>query len=165
MILSQNDVVNVCLLGFSRHMGRRWWWRVLITYNLVLLKQNIIGFIIANSINKRSPFQVWHNLNFFCYGCITWMHVHFWHIFKLHHGLKVCWHLHEKLWMVGLHQVPHSKKDIQPNIESYHEVLKCWFSFETKGLRGHYIDWLVWRLTIIVTQHYMHQAKIKRQGS
>ncbi len=37
-----------------------------------------------------SPFQIWHNLKPLCYGCITWMHVHFSHIFKLHHGLKVC---------------------------------------------------------------------------
>jgi hypothetical protein len=45
----------------SKHMGRRWWWRVLITYNLLSLKQDSFGLIIANSISKRSPFQIWHN--------------------------------------------------------------------------------------------------------
>jgi hypothetical protein len=56
----------------------------------VLLGQDIFGLIIANLVSKGSPFQVWHNLKPFCYGCITWMHVHFSHIFKLYHGLKVC---------------------------------------------------------------------------
>jgi hypothetical protein len=48
-------------LMISKHMGRRWWWRVLITYNLVLLEQNIFGLVIANLVSKRFPFQVWHN--------------------------------------------------------------------------------------------------------
>jgi hypothetical protein len=26
------------------------------------------------------------------------------------------------------------------SIKSYHEAMKCWFPFETKGLRGCYID-------------------------
>jgi hypothetical protein len=77
-------------LMISRHMGGRWWWIVLITYNLVLFGQNTFGLIIANSVNKWSSFQVWHNLKPFCYGCITWMLVHFSHIIELHHGLKVC---------------------------------------------------------------------------
>jgi hypothetical protein len=77
-------------LMISRHMGRRWWWRVLITYNLVLLGQDIFGLIIANLVFNWSSFQVWHNLKLFCYGCITWMHVHFSHIIELRHGLKVC---------------------------------------------------------------------------
>jgi hypothetical protein len=45
-------------LMISRHVGGRWWWKILITYNLVLLGQNTFGFTIANSISKRSPFQV-----------------------------------------------------------------------------------------------------------
>jgi len=43
-------------------------------------------------------------------------------------------------------------------------VLKCWFSLETEGLRGHHINWLMWRLTTIMAQHYMHHAEMKRQG-
>jgi hypothetical protein len=62
----------------------------LITYNLMLLGQDTFGLIIGNSVSKRSPFQVWHNFKPFCYGCITWMHVHFSHILELHHELKVC---------------------------------------------------------------------------
>jgi hypothetical protein len=49
-------------LIISRHMGRRWWWRVLITYNLVLLGQDIFGLIITNLVIKWSSSQVWHNL-------------------------------------------------------------------------------------------------------
>jgi hypothetical protein len=52
-------------------MGRRWWWRFLITYHLVLFGQNIFGLNIANSISKGSHFQVWHVLKPFCYGCVT----------------------------------------------------------------------------------------------
>jgi hypothetical protein len=124
----------------SRHMGGRWWWRVLITYNLVLFKQDTFGLISANSVSKWSPFQVWHNLKPFCYGCITWMHVHFSHIIKLHHGLKYVVHVHVEFWMVGFRWVPHSNQDTQASIEFYHGALKCWFSFETKGLRGCRID-------------------------
>jgi len=55
----------------------------------VLFGKNIFGLIIANSISKGSPFQVWHVFNFF----LLWMHcklnVHFSHIFELLHGLKV----------------------------------------------------------------------------
>jgi hypothetical protein len=32
------------------------------------------------------------------------------------------------------------------NIDSYDGALKCWFTLDTKGFRGHKIDWLVWRL-------------------
>jgi hypothetical protein len=39
-------------LMISRYVGRKWWWRILITYNLVLLGQGIFGIIIANSISK-----------------------------------------------------------------------------------------------------------------
>jgi hypothetical protein len=39
----------------SRHMGGRWWWRVLITYSLVLLGQDTFGPIIANSISNLLP--------------------------------------------------------------------------------------------------------------
>jgi hypothetical protein len=58
-------------LMISRHVGGRWRWRVLITYNLVLIGQDNFGLIIANSISKGPPFQVWHVLKTFCYGCIT----------------------------------------------------------------------------------------------
>ncbi len=61
-------------LMISRRMGRRWWWKVLITYNLVLLGQDTFGLIIANYINKWSPLQVWHNLKPFCYGCMFTFH-------------------------------------------------------------------------------------------
>jgi hypothetical protein len=43
----------------------------LIIYNLVLLGQDIFGLIIANSVNKGFPFQVWHVIKPFCYKCIT----------------------------------------------------------------------------------------------
>jgi hypothetical protein len=61
-------------------------------------------------------------------------------------------------------QFNHFNQKTQVSIESYHEVLKCWFSLETKGLKGCRINWLMWRLTMTVAQHYMHQVKMKRQG-
>jgi hypothetical protein len=62
----------------------------LIIYNLVLLGQGIFGLIIANSVSKGSQFQVWHVLKHVCYWWHYKLHVHFSHIFELHHGLKVC---------------------------------------------------------------------------
>ncbi len=55
-------------------------------------------------------------------------------------GCKYVVHIHAKLWMVGLQQMPHSNQNTQASIKSYHGVLKCKFFFETKGLRGHHID-------------------------
>jgi hypothetical protein len=58
----------------------------LITYNLVLFGQDTFGLIIANSISKGGPFQVWHAFKLFCItSCMFTFHT-----FKLHHGLKVC---------------------------------------------------------------------------
>jgi hypothetical protein len=79
-------------------------------------------------------------------------------------GWKYVVHVHAELWIVGLCWVPHSNKDTQASIESYHEALKRWFSLKTKGLRGCHINYLVWRLTKIVAWYYMDQAKMKRQG-
>lgn len=72
-------------------------------------------------------------------------------------------YVHVDLWMVGFCWVPHSNHDTQSNTEFYHGVLKHKFFFESKGLRGCHIDWLVWRLTTIVVRH-MHQVEMKRQG-
>jgi hypothetical protein len=68
------------------------------------------------------------------------------------------------LWMVGLWRVSHSNQDTQASIESYQGALKRWFSLETKGFRGRRIDWLLWRLTIIVARHYMHTIEMKKCG-
>ncbi len=136
---------------------------ILIAYHLVLLGQNTFGLIIDNSVNKKSPFQVWHVLKPFYYGCITSRMFTF-HTFELHHGLKICCACPCIVWMVRFHQVSHSNQDTQISIKCYHKALKRWFSLETKGLRGHCINWLVWKLTKIMAQHYMHQAKMKRQG-
>jgi hypothetical protein len=92
------------------------------------------------------------------------LHVHFSHIFELHHGLKLCCACPYKALDGGLCQVPHLNQNTQASIKSYHEVLKHWFFLETKGLRGCRIDWLVWRLTTTVAWHYMHQVEMKREG-
>jgi hypothetical protein len=42
--------------------------------------------------------------------------------------------------MVKVRRVPHLNQDTQASIKSYHGVLKCWFVFKTKGLRGHCIN-------------------------
>jgi hypothetical protein len=70
------------------------------------------------------------------------------HIFELHHGLKVCCACPCRAsdgWALS-HPTLESKHTIYHR-ESYHGALKRWFSFETKGLRGCRIDWLVWKLT------------------
>jgi hypothetical protein len=69
-----------------------------------------------------------------------------------------------KLWMVGVQKMPHSNQDTQMGIESYHGVLKYWFALDTRGLRGHRIDWLVWRLTTTIAHHYMHTLEMKKKG-
>jgi hypothetical protein len=38
------------------------------------------------------------------------------------------------LWMIGFHRVSHSNQNTQASIESYHDTLKHYFSFKTKGL-------------------------------
>jgi hypothetical protein len=43
-------------------------------------------------------------------------------------------------------------------------VLKHWLALDTKGLRGHRIDWLVWQLTITIACHYMHTLEMKKKG-
>ncbi len=69
-----------------------------------------------------------------------------------------------KLWMVGFQQVPCSNQDTQTNIKSYHNALKHWFSLDTKGLRGHWIDWLVWMLTTTIAHHYMQTMEMRKKG-
>jgi len=57
-----------------------------------------------------------------------------------------------------------SNQDTQTTIESYHDVLKHWFAFDTKGLKGRRIDWLVWRLITTIAHHYMHTLEMKNQS-
>jgi hypothetical protein len=52
-------------LNLSRHVGRRWWWRVLITYNIVLFGQNIFRPIIANLVSNLLPSKYGMFLNLF----------------------------------------------------------------------------------------------------
>jgi hypothetical protein len=37
-------------------------------------------------------------------------------------------------------------------------------NFETKGFKERHIDWLVWRLTTTMAQHYVHQMEMKKWG-
>jgi hypothetical protein len=69
-----------------------------------------------------------------------------------------------ELWMVGVQRMPHSNQDTQTNIESYHGALKRWLSLDTKGLKGHRIYWLVWRLTTTIAHHFMHTLEMKKWG-
>jgi hypothetical protein len=69
-----------------------------------------------------------------------------------------------ELWMVGVQKVPHSDQNTQTNIESYHGALKHWFALDTKSLRRHRIDWLVWQLTTTIAHHYMHTLEMKKKG-
>jgi hypothetical protein len=65
--------------------------------------------------------------------------------------------------MINLQHMPHFNQDTQANTESYHGTLKCWFSLETKGLKGHRIDWLVWRLITTIARHYMRTFEMKKR--
>ncbi len=119
----------------SRHMGGKWW-RILITYNLVLLRQDFLGPIIANSISNlllskygmflslliMDPLQV---------ACWLFTHTQIssWVVSMLCMSMQ-------NFWTVGLHQMSHSNQDTQVSIEFYHGAVNCWFSFETKGLKG-----------------------------
>ncbi len=123
-------------LMISRQVGGKWWWGVMIIYNLVLFGQDTFGLIIVNFVSKRSPFQVWHVLSPFCYGCITSYMFIFHTYLNYIMGWKYVVHVHAELWMVGLHWMPHSNQDTEVSIKSYHKVRKRWFSFETKGLKG-----------------------------
>ncbi len=66
--------------------------------------------------------------------------------------------------MVGLCHIPHLNQDTQSSIESYHGALNFLLYLEIKSLKGRHINWLVWKLTTIVAQHYMHQVEMKIQG-
>ncbi len=78
-------------------------------------------------------------------------------------GWKYVVHVHVKLQMGRFCRVPHSNQNTQASVKSYHKALKHWFSLETKGLMGCHINWLVWRLTMTMARHYMHQAEMKKQ--
>jgi hypothetical protein len=69
-----------------------------------------------------------------------------------------------ELWMVGVRKVPHSNQDTQVSIESYRDALKRWLALDTKGLKGHRIDWLVWRLITTIARHYMHTLEMKKKA-
>jgi hypothetical protein len=66
--------------------------------------------------------------------------------------------------MVDVQRLPNSNQDTQASIESYHGALKRWFALDTKCLKGHKIDWLVWRLTTTIACHYMHTLEMKKMG-
>jgi hypothetical protein len=112
----------------------------LITYNLVLFGQDTFGLIIANSISKGGPFQVWHAFKLFCYGCITSCMFTFHTYSNYIMGWKYVVHVHVKLRMARLCRVPHSNQNTQASIKFYHKALKHWFSHETKGLMGCHIN-------------------------
>ncbi len=98
-------------LMISRHMGWRWWWGVLITYNLVFFGQNIFGLIITNLVNKGFPFQPWYLLKPFCYWCITSCMFIFHTYSNYIMGWKYVVHVHANFGWLGY---------VGPTIESKH---------------------------------------------
>jgi uncharacterized membrane protein len=91
-------------------------------------------------VPPKDKFVVWHVLKHFWYGWITSYMFTFHTYLNYIMGWKYVVHVHAELWIVGLCRVPHSNQDTQTSIKSYHEVLKHWFSLETKGLRGCHIN-------------------------
>ncbi len=69
-----------------------------------------------------------------------------------------------EMWMVGVHQVPHASQNTQANIEAYHGAIKLWLKHDTRGIKAQKVNRLVWRLTNLVSTHYLHVQKAKRKG-
>jgi hypothetical protein len=69
-----------------------------------------------------------------------------------------------EVWMVGVHQVPHINQDPQASIEAYHGAIKWWLKHDTRRTKAQRVDWLVWRLTNLVSTHYFHAQKANREG-
>jgi hypothetical protein len=79
----------------SRHMGGRWWWKILIIYNLVLLGQDTFGPIIANLISNLLLSK--YVFKPFKYGCITSCMLTFHTYTNYIMGCKYFVHVHAKL--------------------------------------------------------------------
>ncbi len=63
----------------------------------------------------------------------------------------------------GFQWVPHSNQNANSNwILPWN--IETLVLLETKGLRGWWVDWLVWSLTTIIARHYMHMAEMKKRG-
>ncbi len=91
---------------FLRHVGRIWWWKVLITYNLVLFRQYTFGLIITNLENKRTPSKYGMLLNLFAMDALQVACSFFTHSNHIMGWMYVV-HVHAKLWIVGICQVSH----------------------------------------------------------
>jgi hypothetical protein len=78
--------------------------------------------------------------------------------------LIYCVYVFAELWMVGVRRVRQSNQNTQAIIESYHNALKRWHAFDTKGFTRRRIDWLVWWLTTTIAHHYKHTLKLKKRG-
>jgi len=94
-------------LIISRHAGGRWWWGVLITYNLMLLGQNTIGLIIANLVSKGSLLQVGMFYNLFAMDALQVACSFFTHI-RITSWVEsmLCMSMHSFGWLgyVGCHK-------------------------------------------------------------
>jgi hypothetical protein len=67
--------------------------------------------------------------------------------------------------MVQVHRViPHADQNTQASIEAYHGTIKWWLKHNTRRTKAQRVDCLVWRLTNLVSTHYLHVQKAKRKG-
>jgi hypothetical protein len=66
--------------------------------------------------------------------------------------------------MVEVRQVPHANQNTQTNIEAYHGAIKWWLKHDTRGTKARKVNWLVWRLTNLVSTHYLHVQRAKKEG-
>ena len=69
-----------------------------------------------------------------------------------------------ELYLIGHRRHHHSNQDTQSNIEGYHGALKRWMLVDNRDRRGRRIDFLVWRLTNPVVDHYMYLQGQKVNG-
>ncbi len=151
------------------HVHEPWWqhWHIqkaweknvkqtLINICMKMHGQVIFELIIGNLICDHFHFVIFHHFTFFFFCLILEF---FWVAllnFCIMYGVF-------KLWVMGLQQLFRPNQDTQASIESFYGVLKHWFSLDIKGLRGCWVNWLVWRLTTTIAHHYMHTMEMRKK--
>jgi hypothetical protein len=58
-----------------------------------------------------------------------------------------------RMWVVGYHNLPHARQDINATIENYHLNLRSSFH-SSKGFHGRRVDWAIHALVGDVLLHY-----------
>jgi hypothetical protein len=65
--------------------------------------------------------------------------------------------------MLGVRQVLHVNQKPQASIEAYHGTIKWWLKHDTRRTKAQKVDWLVWRLTNLVSTHCLHGQEANKK--